>query len=178
MIYRPEFVNSLDVATDFSQTNAQKFLHFNLSQELAALVKVEDIAEVLHIPKNAIFPIPQMPKGVLGIYNWRDEMLWNVAIDQIIGLPLVSTPSYVSSMAVIVAQIDSQYLGLVVAQVNDIEWHELDLIQPPTAQLFPAQLLPFMQGYLSESGTIIIDVKAIAHSLLIGNANPNLYLKT
>ena len=90
-------------------------------------------------------------------------MLWNVAIDQIIGLPLVSTPSYVSSMAVIVAQIDDQYLGLVVAQVNDIEWHELDLIQPPTAQLFPAQLLPFMQGYLSDSGTIIIDVKAIAN---------------
>jgi positive phototaxis protein PixI len=178
MTSKPEFFDSLDIATDFSQTKAQKFLHFNLSQELAALVKVEDIAEVLHLPQNAILPIPQMPKGILGIYNWRDEMLWNVSLEQIIGLPLVGTPSFASSMAVIVAQIGSQYLGLVVAQVNDIEWHELDLIQPPTAQLFPAQLLPFMQGYLSDSGAIIIDVQAIAHSPLISNANPNLYLKT
>lgn len=158
--------NSLDIAVDSTQTRAQKFLHFNLSKDFAALVKVEDIAEVLHISRSEILPIPQMPKCVLGIYNWRDEMLWNVALDNLLGLPPINLPNVDSKIAVIVAVIDSQYLGLVVERVNDIEWHDLEAIQLPRAQLFAAQLLPFMQGYLSDSGTILLDLGAIAHSLL------------
>ncbi len=167
MIPTSELIDSLDMAIDVTQVKMQKFLHFYLSKEVAALVKVEDIAEVLQIPGSKILPIPQMPKCVLGIYNWRDEMLWNVALNDLLGLaPVNPNPSSVSSMAIVVALIDGQYLGLVVEQVNDIEWHEQDSIQPPTAQLFPAQLLPFMQGYLSD-GTIILDPGAIARSHLI-----------
>lgn len=161
-----ELIDSLEGAIDITQTKAQKFLHFNLSKELAALVLVEDIAEVLHVPKSNILPIPQMPPCVLGIYNWRDEMLWTIALGELFELSAASIPSSDSTMSVIVAEIDGQYLGLVVAQVNDIEWHELTSIQPPRAQLFSAQLLPFMQGYLSD-GTILIAPRAIAFSPLI-----------
>ncbi len=163
----------LDLPVDAAQTQTQKFLHFNLSKELAALVLVENIAEVLHIPKSEILPIPQLPPCVLGIYNWRGEMLWTIALNKLLKLSPVShpEPSSASTMSVIVAVIDGQYLGLVVTQVNEIEWHDLDLIQPPRGQLFPANLLPFMQGYLSESGTILIDPKAIARSPLIRQFN-------
>lgn len=161
-------IDSLDIALDV--TRNQKFLHFNLSNDLAALIKVEDIAEVLHIPKSKILPIPQMPQCVLGIYNWRDEMLWNIALDNLLGLSPVNSPE-VATLSVIVAVIDGEYLGLVVTQVNEIEWHDLDAIQPPRAQLFPAQVLPFMQGYLSDCGTILLDPQAIAHSQQIGHYN-------
>lgn len=163
-------INSLDIALDATPTQKQKFLHFNLSNDLGALVKVEDIAEVLHVPKSKILPVPQMPQCVLGIYNWRDEMLWNIALDNLLGLSPVNSPE-VATLSVIVAVIDDQYLGLVATQVNEIEWHDLDAIQPPRAQLFPAQVLPFMQGYLSDCGTILLDPQAIAHSPLIGQSN-------
>lgn len=164
-------INSLDIAIDDTQTQKKKFLHLNLSNNLAALVKVEDIAEVLHIPKSEILPIPQMPQCVLGIYNWRDEMLWNIALDNLLGLSPVNPLDLAATLSVIVAAIEGQYLGLVVTQVNEIEWHDLDAIQPPRAQLFPAQVLPFMQGYLSDCGTIILDPQAIAHSPQIGQYN-------
>ena len=163
-------INSLDTAIDATQVQKQKFLHFNLSNDLAALIKVEDIAEVLHIPKSEILPIPQMPQCVLGIYNWRDEMLWNVDLDNLLGLTPVNSPE-AATLSVIVAVIDGQYLGLVVSQINEIEWHDLNAIQPPRAQLFPAQVLPFMQGYLSDCGTILLDPQAIAYSPLIGQFN-------
>jgi len=162
----PQEIDSLEGTIAVTQTTAQKFLHFNLSKELAALILVEDITEVLHVPKSNILPIPQMSPCVLGIYNWRDEMLWTIALGELFQLPTVNRPSTDSTIAVIVAEIDGQYLGLVVEQVNDIEWHELSFIQPPRAQLFSAQLLPFMQGYLSD-GTILIDPRAIAFSPLI-----------
>lgn len=173
MITTPGLINSLDrVINDHQQE--QKFLHFNLSKDLAALLKVEDIAEVIQIPKNEILPIPQMPKCVIGIYNWRGEMLWAIALNNFLwGLPPVNQLdlSSATTMALVVAIVDGQHLGLVVEQVNDIEWHEINLIQPPRAQLFPAQLLPFMQGYLSDSGTIILDPLAITRSPLIQQFN-------
>ena len=101
-------------------------------------------------------------------------MLWTIALNNfLLGLPLLHQldSSSVSTMTVVVAIIDGQHLGLVVQQVNDIEWHETHLIQTPRAQLFPAQLLPFMQGYLSDSGTIILDPLAIARSPLIQQFN-------
>ncbi len=173
MIPTPGLTNSLDIATDATQTNKEKFLHFNLSQEVAALVKVEDIAEVLHISGSEILPIPQMPECVLGIHNWRDEMLWTIALDNfLLGIPpRISDRFSISKMSLIVAVIDRQYLGLVVTQINDIEWHDLDSIQPPRAQLFPAKLLPFMGGYVSDSGTILLDARAIAYSPLLGQFN-------
>ncbi len=162
----PQEIASLEQTIDVTQTEAQKFLHFNLSKKLAALVLVEDIAEVLHVPKSSLLPIPQMPPCVLGIYNWRDEMLWTIALGELFQLPAIDIPSTDSTISVIVAEMDGQYLGLVVDRVNDIEWHELKSIQPPRAQLFSAQLLPFMQGYLSD-GTILIAPRAIACSPLI-----------
>ncbi|MBW4664837.1 MAG: chemotaxis protein CheW [Chroococcus sp. CMT-3BRIN-NPC107] len=170
--------NSLDIAISATQTNRKKFLHFNLSKEVAALVKVEDITEVLHISGSQILPIPQMPEWVLGIHNWRDEMLWTIALDNfLLGIPLKSTDRFsTSKMPLIVVAIDNQYLGLVVAQVNDIEWQDIDSIGPPRAQLLPTKLLPFMQGYTTDSGTILLDTRAIAHSPLFGQFNYQLNL--
>lgn len=145
MIPTPGLINSLDRVINDTQAPTQKFLQFDLSKELAALLKVEDIAEVVQIPKSKLLPIPQMPECVLGIYNWRGEMLWTIALNNfLLGLPPLHQldSSSVSTMTVVVATIDGQHLGLVVQQVNDIEWHETHLIQTPRAQLFPAQLLP------------------------------------
>lgn len=174
MIPTPGLTDSLDVAINASQTNKEKFLHFNLSQKVAALIEVENIAEVLYISSSQILQIPQMPEWVLGIHNWRDEMLWTIALDNfLLETPLKSTERFSTSslMPLIVVAIDDRYLGLVVAQVNDIEWQDINAIAPPRAQLFPAKLLPFMQGYTVDSGTILLDTRAIAHSPLIGQFN-------
>ncbi|MBD2102306.1 chemotaxis protein CheW [Leptolyngbya sp. FACHB-261] len=153
------------VAADPGESE-QKFLRFRLGQD-TALLAVDVITQVLKIASSEILPVPQMPGCVLGLYNWRGEMLWLVDLDQFLGLPqALSTVEAWATRMVITVQIRNQVLGLVVPQVNDIEPHEIRQIQPATAALFPSRLLPFIQGYLTESGSAVLDVVAIARAPL------------
>ena len=102
-----------------------------------------------------------MPSQVLGICNWRGEMLWLIDLNHLVGYSPVSWVSGVSP-AVMVVQVDNQSVGLVVQQVNDIELHDLQQLQPVAPGLFPPKLLPFVLGALRGDKGTVLDVIAIA----------------
>lgn len=146
----------------------QKFLHFCLGPEDSALLAVDSIAEVIRVPMTEVLPVPQMPSCVLGIYNRRGEMLWLIDLGHLVGYPLGFQPgSTISTGMAILLEVEGQLLGLVVLQVNDIEWHDPQQLQPPSATLFSPKLLPFVQGYLNGSGSTVLDPVAIAQSPLL-----------
>ena len=62
----------------------------------------------------------------------------------------------------IVLEVEGQNLGLIVPQIEDIEWHESPNLQPPSAGLFPDRLLPFVSGYLTEASSMVLSAAAIA----------------
>lgn len=156
--------NSLEpLDSIFAPTDKQKFLRFGLQAENTALIKVADTVAIFQVSPAEILPVPQMPSCVLGIYNWRSEMLWTIDLAHLLGLPLLF-PS--SNAMVVVIEVDSQYLGLVVAEVIDIEWYDPGEILTPSAKLFTTELLPFMQGYIGD-GSIVLDPVAIAQSPLL-----------
>ena len=149
------------------EASKQKFLHFCLGPEDTALLAVDSIAEVMRVPMTEVLPVPQMPSCVLGIYNRRGEMLWLVDLGHLVGYPLLVVPgSTIATGMAIVMEVEGQFLGLVVPQVNDIEWHDPQQLQPPSATLFSPKLLPFVQGYLNGSGSTVLNPVAIAQSLL------------
>jgi len=146
-------------------TLQQKFLHFCLGPEDTALLPVEYIAEVLRVPMTEVLPVPQMPSCVLGIYNRRSEMLWLVDLGHLVGYPLrFESCNALATEMVIVLEVEGQYLGLVVPQVNDIEWYDPQQLQPPSVQLFSPKLLPFVQGYFKGSDSTVLDAVAIVQS--------------
>lgn len=150
------------------QADEQKFLRFGLQAENTALLKVADTAAVFRVTQAEILPVPQMPSCVLGIYNWRSEMLWTIDLAHLLGLPrLFDANNAVANAMVVVVEVDSQSLGLVVEEVIDIEWYNPAEIQTPSAKLFTAEFLPFMQGYIGASGSIVLDPVAIAQSPLL-----------
>jgi positive phototaxis protein PixI len=61
-----------------------------------------------------------------------------------------------------VVQVQGQSVGLVVQQVNDIELHDLQQLQPVAPGLFPPKLLPFVLGALRGDNGTVLDVIAIA----------------
>ncbi len=148
-----------------SSPSAQQFLRFYLVPDTNALLPVKALTGVLKIPYGQIVPIFNMPAWVMGVYNWRGEILWMVDLGHLMGL----TPWHQQAIAAsvhtaVVLQAHSpqtntvkrQMLGLVVNRVEDIE-SSPDLIQAPPSSTVNSELAPFLNGYwLKSNGEILI----------------------
>ena len=153
-------------AINASLEEGEKFLRFHLGAEGIALLPLNVIKQVMQVSVAEILPVPQMPGCVLGIYNWRGEMLWLVDIGQLLGFPPLSSAENVMAIAI---QIEDKVLGLVVRQINDIERHHLDQINLPAIGLFAPELMPYLQGYFigaNQEVLMVSNARAIANAPL------------
>lgn len=162
-----------------ASSDSEQFLRFHLLPNTTVLLPVLQLTEVLKIPKGQIVPIPSMPAWVMGVYNWRGEILWIVDLGHLVGL----TPWYqqASSAPVHMAVVlngcssnarsnnaKSQMLGLVVNRIENIEWCNLDLIESPPSSTVTPELLQFLRGYwLKSNGEMlaILDGKSIIEAM-------------
>jgi len=153
----------------------QKFLSFKLGVKDTAVISLQHITEVLKISLTEICGVPQMPNCVLGIYNWRGEMLWLVDLEEMLGYPpLLQDSDSLSKMMAIILEIDGKYLGLLVRQLIDIEWLNTKEMKAPSIELFYPGMSPFLQGYFinsSEEIMLNLDSLSIIRSSLWGIHN-------
>ena len=161
--------NAATVAFDATATHSpqvvQKFLQFLLRQGDRALIPVEAISEIITIRVPEVLPVPQMRDCVLGVYNWRGEMLWIVDLGEALGFPSLFGGKRPPATAITIAiEQGEQTIGFVVPQVLDLELYNLHQQQEPDPQLFPASLLPFLSGYFIDENndiSIAIDMPSI-----------------
>ncbi|MEH1924839.1 chemotaxis protein CheW [Nostoc sp.] len=150
----------------------EKFLSFNLGASDTAVISLQHITEVLQVSLPEICGVPQMPSSVLGIYNWRGEMLWLVDLEAMLGYPPISQgPNLLSKMMAIVLENKGKYLGLLVRQLIDIEWLDTKEMKPATAELFYPKISPFLQGYFingSEDMIFNLDATTIIQAPIWG----------
>jgi positive phototaxis protein PixI len=144
----------------------EQFLQFSLDSQTKGLLSVSQLTEVLTIPSGQILPIPHAMAWVMGVYNWRGEVLWMVDLRQLIGLRSLHQQSTIPSTdKAIVLRLPSQSgsctsyqtLGLVVSRIENIEWCNPNLIEAPSS-CTPRELIPFLRGsYLtSNSETLAV----------------------
>ncbi len=161
--------NKQETALVSVSAQSEQFLRLHVVQDMTALLPIQQVAEALTIAMGTIVPIPHMPPWVIGVYNWRGEVLWMVDLGHLCGL----TPWYeqVTSSSVyeaIVLQVaddpstqtqpKNQTLGLVVDRVEDIEWCDWQAIQcPPNFTLNP-KLKQFLRGYWWKSNDVMLAV--------------------
>lgn len=143
--------------------NRERLLRVHLSLQDSALLPLKHTTEVIRVNGEDILPIPEMPDCVLGICNWRGEMLWLIDVSHLVGLsPLSWRKQGMATPFVVVTESDEQALGLLVMQVEEVEFHSLENLQAPTLGLLSPGLMPFVLGVLPNSGTPVLDVLAIA----------------
>ena len=154
---------------------SEQFLRLHLIPDTTALLPIQQLTEVLTIPIGQIVPIAHMPPWVMGVYNWRGEILWMVDLGHRIGLPpwhqqAIGTSNHtavvlnISSYQRTSTNIKSQMVGLVVNRVEDIEWCNPNSIQSPPSAAITPELAPFLRGYwLKSTGEMltVLDGKAI-----------------
>ena len=147
----------------------QKFLQFCLSQNDRALMPVDNISEIVTVRVPEILPVPQMRDCVLGVYNWRGEMLWIVDLGEFLGFASMFGKSTKPQTAItIVIEYQEQTIGFVVPQVLDLEMYNIQQIQAPDSQLFPPNILPFLSGFFIDDRNdilILLNIAAIFSSL-------------
>ena len=159
-----------------SQTTlpGQQFLRLYLVPETKVLLPIEQLTEVLTIPIGQIVPIPHLPAWVMGVYNWRGEILWMVDLGKLVGLTPWHQQSVNSSSYICVVLngevADSQssnsqaQIGLVVSKVEDLEWCDPNLVQELPSSMMAKELASFLQGYwLKPNGEmlVVLDYEAV-----------------
>ncbi len=139
-----------------------KFLSFNLGEIDTAVILLEDIIEVVPVSLTEICSVPQMHSCILGIYNWRGEMLWIIDLEEMFGYTSVTQEArLISKMMVIVVQAEGKSLGILVRKLIDIYWLDTDLMKFPDPQLFKPEIIPQLHGYfINEAEDIIINLDA------------------
>ncbi|NJR37930.1 MAG: chemotaxis protein CheW [Leptolyngbyaceae cyanobacterium CSU_1_4] len=138
----------------------QRFLRLQLCPEKTALLAVDEIAAIATATITDILPVPHMPICVLGLYNWRGEMLWLVDVGQQVGFSGILQSGSSTFMAVMV-EVNGQTLGLCVPQVHDIESYDPQLIHAESLEAFSVKFLPFVKGYLTSDRTIVLNLSAL-----------------
>ncbi|PIG95327.1 chemotaxis protein CheW [Gloeocapsopsis sp. IPPAS B-1203] len=148
----------------------QQFLRLHLIPDTTALLAVNQISEVLTIPMTQVVPIPHMPAWVLGVYNWRGDILWIIDLGHLLGLTPLSQHTTNSSTYTAVVIRDAQQhratlgqntsdkvLGLLVNRVEDLELCNPDVIQSPPESAVKSELVPYLRGYwLKRTGEIFV----------------------
>ncbi|MEC4886707.1 MAG: chemotaxis protein CheW [Scytonema sp. PMC 1070.18] len=146
----------------------EKFLSFNLGEKDTAVISLQNIIEVFQISLAEICAVPQIPSYVLGIYNWRGEMLWFVDLEEMLGYaPLSQDTNLFSKLMAIVLQSEGKSLGLLVRHIMDIEMLDKTQMKYPDTQLFSSEMFPFLQGYFintAEDIIISLDTRAMLQS--------------
>ena len=151
-------------------TGGESFLRFYLLSNLPVLLSVNQLAEILTLSLGQIVPMFEMPDWVMGVYNWRGEVLWMIDLNHFLGLtPWYQQSDYSSKHTVVVLKSQSQtgdaqkeaVLGLVVNRVEDMVFCPPESIQPLSEPLLSEflsnristvpEIQPFLRGYWHSS---------------------------
>jgi positive phototaxis protein PixI len=158
-----------------SSSRQEQFLRLRLTHAMTALLSIDHISEIISLPGDQIWPIPHMPAWVMGVYNWRSEVLWVVDLSHRCGLePWYQQSSHISVHAAVAlkglktGKFKDCSLGLVVNQVEDMEWCDPTAIQLPPVLSLPLELATFLRGYWWNSDNemlAVLDGQSIIESI-------------
>jgi positive phototaxis protein PixI len=145
----------------------EQFLTFVLLPDTNLMLPLQQISAVLKIPYGQIIPIPEMPPWVIGVYNWRGEIVWMIDLGQLVGLTpwyqlaiassnhqaILIHPSYQTTKT----KTSNEIIGLVVSDIQDIEWCNPNELHSPPASAVTNELAPFLRGYwVNNNGEILV----------------------
>lgn len=171
----------------------QQYLKFLLQPGLRALIEIEIVSELIDIPLDRVVPMPHLPPAVKGIYNWRGEILWIVDLAMLLGVggnspsryrriqPTImigsaaerdadgSAQSYglARSSTPATATLERQAaktIGVLVDEIVDIEWCQIDLIRSVLPDRFQPELATGVLGMWAstvDENFLVLDGRAI-----------------
>ena len=144
------------------------YLQLQLEAEIASVLLLENIQEVLVMPIEQITFMPSMPDCFLGLMNRRSHVLWVIDLPQMLCLEPLKRD--VQQYHIAIARVDNRPLGLAVQQVRGVIRLTAEEIESPLNNS-PLSLTPYLQGCVQqqEENILVLDTKAILNSPSLDN---------
>ncbi|MGB8699282.1 MAG: chemotaxis protein CheW [Thermosynechococcaceae cyanobacterium] len=102
------------------------------------------IREVLSLAPDQITPIPNVSPLLMGVLNFRGQVIWVSDIGQFLGgSRLLNTER--AEISIIVIESQDILVGLAVERVKGMEWLRLDTLSPSTSHVSDG-MSPFIKG--------------------------------
>jgi positive phototaxis protein PixI len=137
------------------------------------------VVELVNIPLDRVLPMPHLSGSVMGVYNWRGEILWIVDCAKLLDLHLVGTaavqerPSvarhrYFQPTIVVAsnthASSETKTIGLAVDEIAEIEGYEPDLTISSSGEGANSDIAAWIKGYgtsVTGEKLAILDIPAL-----------------
>jgi len=148
----------------------EQFLTFSLSADQQALLPTSQLLEIVKVNLSQITPIAGIAPYVMGVYNWRGEVIWVIDLASMLGyIPLHAQEQsrFQDKCHVIFLRIQDTVMGLAVSQVGQMIKCDIAKIQTTGLAFTNPVMQEACRGYwLSGSSDtfLVLDGKAIAQS--------------
>jgi positive phototaxis protein PixI len=139
----------------------------SLAEPLRWSIEIDRITELVNIPIDRVVPMPHLSSAVMGVYNWRGEILWIIDLAMLLGAVGASRrylrlqPTMIISgaasqevgRAAALEPQQSKTIGLVVDEIAEIEWCDLEPISAPILDRIQPGLSRWVRGlWVSATG--------------------------
>jgi positive phototaxis protein PixI len=156
--------------------NHQQFLRFQIQPNLTAIIEIDAqtqdrhqrVIELINLQLDRVVPMPHLSPSVMGVYNWRGEILWIVDLATLLLGNAKLRQSYRTLQPTMILNIGTnsharstsgieerqeKTIGLVVHEIAEIEWYERDLICTTIPENVDPELAKWARGlWVSATG--------------------------
>lgn len=143
------------------QSPGEPYLAFQLSRGETFAVAATSVREVILQPTDAITPIPNVAKPVLGMFNLRGRVIWVGDLAYLLGLPTLFKADR-AELPLLAIEHESALMAIAVEQLGGMVWLKREDLHPLAGH---AQLQTFCSGERpaneSERTIRILDPSAI-----------------
>lgn len=126
-----------------------KFLSLHLQDQQVVILPVSQLMEVFSVPLTQIVSIPDVPNTVMGVCNWRGEVIWVIDLGSLLGFPPLHQQGFRQiNYKVALLQRQEETLGLAVPRVGQIREYAEEQIQNPQFSHLHKKLQQSLLGYV------------------------------
>jgi positive phototaxis protein PixI len=98
-----------------------QFLSLFITPSEEMLLPTEQMVEILSLRLEDVLPIPETSSLVVGVFNWRQQVVWLIDLPGLLGwLPLAQQSPGLLQRDVVVVNAQGQTFGLGIARVGKI----------------------------------------------------------
>ena len=103
-----------------NETSSARFLTLHLNKNIHGMFKTHEVEEVLRIQAGQILSIFDLNPYVMGVYNYRGEIIWLIDLPKLLGFPAVFEQHNGSHFSILLLELYGQRVGVGVRNVGTL----------------------------------------------------------
>jgi positive phototaxis protein PixI len=151
------------------QNAVEQFLTFFLAPDQQALLPTQQLLEIVKVNLSQITAIAGLDPSVMGIYNWRGDVIWVVDLASLLGYtPLYAQEYDQDKCHIIFLRSQDNVIGLAVSHVGQMVRCDTSTIQTSGLTFSNPAMMQACRGYWlsgAEETFLVLDGDAIAQFL-------------